>query len=203
MSDVYPSLIVGLGNPGNKYVKSRHNVGFMVIDSLIDHFQESSKTCARISKSRVWKIKLKGHIIHLQKPLTFMNLSGTVVKVLSRQKDIDSPRILVICDDIDLPLGKIRLRKKGSSGGHNGLNSVITEFGTDNFNRLRIGIAPEEGSVNTSDYVLSNFTDLQQKTLDKIIELSRDAVIQTILRGMDVSMNTYNGTNLNTSDCKL
>ncbi len=197
MSDVFPSLIVGLGNPGETYLKSRHNVGFMVIDRLIEHFKRTSKTCERISKSQVWTLRLSGLIIYLQKPLTYMNLSGTAVKGLSFLKDIDPAQILIICDDIDLPFGKIRLRKKGSSGGHNGLNSVITELNTNSFNRLRIGIASESSETNTADYVLSNFTDLQYERLAKITELSRDAVILAILQGMDKSMNTYNGSNLN------
>ncbi len=203
MSDVFPSLVVGLGNPGDRYIKSRHNVGFIVIDKLTEHFKRTTKTCEVIAKSQVWQLRLKGLIIHLQKPLTYMNLSGTAVKALSCLKDIDPKQILIVCDDIDLPFGKIRLRKKGSSGGHNGVNSIITELNTSNFNRLRIGIASENTETNTSDYVLSTFTDLQFECLNKITELSRDAVILAILQGMDKSMNTYNGSHLNINNNKL
>lgn len=166
--------IVGLGNPGSKYVKNRHNVGFMVVDSLADKngvqdWKEEKKFNALVSQ-----INLKGEKALLVKPLTMMNLSGeTVSKILNFYKE--SPENLtVIYDDLDLPVGKLRIRDSGSAGTHNGMKSIIQHLGTENFRRIRIGTegrgttSPKE--QDTTSYVLSNFTKEEEPLIKKAIK---------------------------------
>ncbi|MBU1144460.1 MAG: aminoacyl-tRNA hydrolase [Firmicutes bacterium] len=180
-------LIVGLGNPGKKYEKSKHNVGFMCLDTYakISHlkFTKEGKFQAEITQ--------KNQTI-LLKPKTFMNLSGNAVKLVADYYKIPSENILIISDDVDLPLAKIRLRETGGSGGHNGLKSIISQLGTENFKRCRIGIDRDD-SVETKEHVLSLFSKAEMKAMVDL-QLTTSQLIEDFVleQSFDVLMNKYN-----------
>ena len=184
-------LIVGLGNSGEAYRKTRHNLGFMVLDKLAaetnSHFSDCDKFWIASSK-----LCQKNRL--LMKPSTYMNLSGIAVSSGLVLYNIALSNLIVICDDFNLPFGTIRIRPKGSDGGQNGLRSIISEIGTNEFIRVRIGI----GSTmqNSADYVLSNFTDDEQSKLTELINVARDSVRSLIENGIVYSMNQYNGNHL-------
>ncbi len=191
---VCPSLIVGLGNPGEEYADTRHNVGFKVIDKILAGKKPASSPPEHFSESVLCFFRSKGRQVFLQKPLTYMNLSGMPVAKFCREKGIEPHQILLIFDDVDLPLGKIRIRMKGGSGGHRGVDSVIAALNSDSFNRMRIGIgrATTEDS-KTSDHVLSSFTADEQPVLEKVIAGAAEAVLLAVNRGVEATMNSYNG----------
>jgi PTH1 family peptidyl-tRNA hydrolase len=181
-------LIVGLGNPGQEYKNTRHNVGFMVIDKLADNFKLNKKFTAAITR--------KNNIIYA-KPLTFMNESGSAVKKIAQYYKIKPQDILIIHDDKDLPLGKIRIKKDGSAGGHNGIKSIIAHLGSENFNRLRIGINnPNIKIKNTADYVLNNFSSSDNKKIKAILSLAQEAVLTIQNEDIEKAMNIYNARNV-------
>jgi len=181
-------LIVGLGNPGKEYAKSKHNIGFMVLDAY----------CKLKNLKLVKETKFQGELIKYQdvlllKPRTFMNNSGTSVRAVAQFYQIANEDILVISDDLDLPFGKLRLREKGSAGGHNGLKSIIAMLGAQNFNRLRIGIDRDDKDV--VDYVLSKLTKEQSKQLESLFIVTNNIVDDFVLGNTyDSIMNTYNTT---------
>jgi len=182
-------LIFGLGNPGEQYVKTRHNMGFMILDLISERFRvvfkkgEGSYSAA--------SLRLRNHEVILVKPLTFMNLSGKAVKdALDYYHPEDLAKILVISDDINLPFGTIRLRPGGSDGGQKGLRSIIAEIERDDFPRLRAGIG--DTGTNLVDYVLSPFSREEQEELPGILDWAADAVESFILNGIDVTMSRYN-----------
>ncbi len=180
-------LIVGLGNPGKKYAKSKHNVGFMCLDT----FAKVNKLKFSKETKFVGEISIQGQTVYL-KPKTFMNLSGNSVKAVQNFYQIPTENILVISDDIDLPIAKIRLREKGGSGGHNGLKSIISQLGSENFKRLRIGIDRNE-SVEAKEHVLSSFSKAETKLLnEELIKCSQ--IIDDFASGEDFQniMNKYN-----------
>jgi peptidyl-tRNA hydrolase, PTH1 family len=187
-------LIVGLGNPGAQYERTRHNVGFMLIDLL------ASETGAQVKRkdcrSLIGRAELEGQRVDLVKPQTFMNLSGEAVScLLAKQTDSKSAvsDLLVISDDLALPFGTIRLRRRGSAGGHNGLKSIIAATGTDEFIRLRIGIQPEHPLGDTRKFVLDEFSRDERAGLEKILERSAEALRAVIRDGIDKAMAQYNG----------
>ena len=181
-------LVAGLGNPGPEYELTRHNVGFLVVDRLAAQFgstwEKSSKWDAGSAKC--------GEVI-LVKPLSFMNRSGHPLFAIAQFYKIEPPELLVVLDDFALPLGRIRLRPNGGSGGHNGLDSIIAQFGTEEIPRLRIGIgaAPVEGSV---DYVLGRFFDEEKPLVKSTIDRAGEAVKCAIDNGLVSAMNTFNKT---------
>ncbi|RMG02883.1 MAG: aminoacyl-tRNA hydrolase [Acidobacteria bacterium] len=183
-------LIVGLGNPGKKYEKTRHNFGFMVVDSL------ARKTGAQIKReeccSLIGSAKIENSDLELVKPQTFMNLSGEAIACLLKKEGRSIGRMIVIADDLALPLGKIRIRRKGSSGGHNGLKSIISSLGTEEFIRLRIGIRPEYEISDTKQFVLESFSDEDIPVVEEILQKSADAVCSIILEGVDKAMAKFN-----------
>jgi len=183
-------LIVGLGNPGSKYSKTRHNIGFMVLDKLAEQKGLSYKKGRGPYETAVFV--QKSQPIILAKPLTFMNNSGQAVAELLHYFDIDLAQLLIVFDDIELPFGRIRLRAQGSSGGHNGLESVLQHINSKNFARLRIGIGTEYAKRDMIKFVLSSFSRNEQKDLDAIIDRSIDAVLDFIEYGIDFTMNRYN-----------
>lgn len=157
-------LVVGLGNPGTEYSHTRHNVGFMVLDQLVQEWKEVSKLKSAISKH--------GDVLYL-KPLTFMNNSGEAVRAVLDYYHIAFEDLLVVFDDKDLPLGTVRFRSKGSSGGHNGIKSIIQHLGSEEFARLKVGIAPtdpDRAMGDTAEYVLGTFSKAEQKVLPEIID---------------------------------
>lgn len=183
-------IIVGLGNPGDRYRRTRHNIGFMVIDKLalklkIDLFEPKWQ-------GMVGMRSIKGEEIYLVKPNTYMNLSGKCVRLVVDDTGIGFKDILVILDDIELPLGTIRIRVGGSSGGHNGLQSIIEECGTENIPRLRIGIGKPTSGIDLADYVLSDFTLEELTVVDKIVEMASDAVICWVFEGIENAMSKFN-----------
>jgi peptidyl-tRNA hydrolase, PTH1 family len=182
------SLIVGLGNPGAKYAATRHNVGFMVIDELGSSLNASSR---ERFQGALLETRYNDETLVLLKPLTFMNNSGQAVNETARWYKIPPERILVIYDDLDLPFRTIRLRSKGSAGGHNGLASVIQHLGTDRVPRLRIGIGrPASGS--TVSYVLSRFGTEERAELPTVVRRASDAALSWLDDGIDVAMNRFN-----------
>ena len=190
-------LIVGLGNPGRDYVNNRHNVGFKCVDLFAREHGISLNQ--RRARSKLGTGEVANTRIVVAKPQTFMNLSGEAVSALARRYKLSPEDILVIHDDLDLPLGKIRIREKGSSGGHNGLKSIIARLGTRDFPRIRVGIAPNESSdgaaapeVDAVEHVLSDFTDAE-KTVMREVYLKVTAAIHCILaEGISAAMNKYN-----------
>ncbi len=167
-------LIVGLGNPGSKYEGTRHNIGFDVIDELAERFQAP---LTEAKHKGVYAVVRKGmEKVLLLKPLTYMNLSGESIGEVMRYYNIDVEDLLVIYDDLDLPVGKIRLRQKGSAGGHNGIKSTIAHVGTQEFNRIRIGIDRPTPPMKVPDYVLGRFTAEEKENMKSVITTSADAV---------------------------
>jgi PTH1 family peptidyl-tRNA hydrolase len=186
-------VICGLGNPGERYRLTRHNVGFRVVDLLADRWgltgQGRIKDGAALLEVR--QADPIGRVL-LVKPQRFMNRSGGPLRAALRQAEIDlGTDLLVVADDIDLPLGRIRLRRSGSAGGHNGLRDIITTFGTDEFNRLRIGIGRAGEAV---DHVLATFKPAERELADEMIALGADAAETWLRDGIDAAMNTFNGT---------
>jgi PTH1 family peptidyl-tRNA hydrolase len=163
-------LIVGLGNPGKEYERSRHNLGFFVVDEIVArHGAVSSNTKLQ---TKLWTTKLAGTTVLLTEPQTFMNLSGNAVAPLARAKKIAPDHLIVVHDDLDLPLGTIRISRGASAGGHNGVQSVIDTLGTKDFTRVRIGIGRPANDQPIEDYVLTRFTAEEKKQLPEIIDKS-------------------------------
>jgi len=183
-------LIVGLGNPGRKFANTKHNIGFMVADFLAKKLEANFKEKEEFF---IAQSKIDNKEVLIVKPKTYMNLSGRAVKVLldeETQKALPES-LIVIHDDLDLPLGKIRIKKNGSSGGHKGIQSIIEQIGTKNFIRLKIGIG-KDPSQNSSEYVLSPFTKKEKPLIKEKISLAASAVISIITEGLEKSMNIYN-----------
>lgn len=174
-------LIVGLGNPGAEYEWSRHNLGFMLIDKLAQ--DEGIAVSRRECSSLVGRGTIEGAVTKLVKPQTFMNLSGHAVSCLVAKIQSESPvkQLVVISDDLALPLGKIRIRERGTAGGHNGLKSIIASLGTTEFVRLRIGIQPDHPISDPKRFVLDSFARSEREVVIETIEKSADAV-RTIIR---------------------
>jgi PTH1 family peptidyl-tRNA hydrolase len=183
-------LIVGLGNPGAEYERTRHNLGFMLVDLLARKFQTQIKRDE--CRSLVGRAEIENRKAELVKPQTFMNLSGEAVSCLLQKPDRSVERLVVISDDLALPFGKIRLRPGGSHGGHNGLRSMIDCLRTNDFIRLRIGIMPEHPVSNTKNFVLENFSKSESTEVEKILETSADAIRVVIRDGIDKAMAEFN-----------
>jgi PTH1 family peptidyl-tRNA hydrolase len=187
-------LIVGLGNPGTEYEWSRHNLGFMLIDKLAGEAGVEVKR--RDCQALVGRGEIEGRIVELVKPQTYMNLSGEAVACLLRKhsQSDSEPNLIVISDDLALPVGKIRIRARGSAGGHNGLKSIIGSIGTDEFTRLRIGIQPDHPISDAKRFVLDSFPVAGRTMITETLERSV-AALRTILRdGALRAMTEYNGS---------
>lgn len=183
-------LIVGLGNPGKAYERTRHNLGFMVVDLLASEFQTQVKR--EECRSLVGRTEIEGQRTELVKPQTFMNLSGEAVSCFLKKPERGIERLIVISDDLALPFGKIRLRRGGSHGGQNGLRSIIDCLGTNEFIRLRIGITPEHPVTNAKGFVLENFSKTESSELEDILKTSADAVRAVIRDGIERAMAEFN-----------
>jgi len=178
--------IFGLGNPGPRYALTRHNVGFMVVDTLGARLGFRFRTFA---DREVARRQFSGDELVLVKPLLFMNESGIVVrKQLERRPD----QMLVVCDDMALPFGRLRLRPAGSDGGHNGLGSIISHLGRSGFPRLRIGIDAPARSSDGVDYVLEPFQKKQEELLPEVLERAADACIAVVTQGLERAMSRFN-----------
>ncbi len=179
-------LIIGLGNPGKEYAQTRHNVGFMVLDRL------AAAQRVGFSHQGKWKAEAaRFGDTHLLKPLTYMNLSGESASACRHFYKIAPEEILVIYDDVSLPLGRLRLRPSGSAGGHNGMRSLIQHFATDAFPRIRLGIGGSE-KQSLAGYVLGKFSDSEQDSLNKMLDRAQDAVMVALSRGWEGAMNQFN-----------
>ena len=183
-------LIVGLGNPGVAYEKTRHNLGFMVVDLLARECQTQVRRSE--CRSLVGRAEVESRRAELVKPQTFMNLSGEAVSCLLKKPERSIDRLLVISDDIAIPFGTVRLRPRGSHGGQNGLRSVIDNLRTSEFARLRIGIKPEHPVSDTAKFVLEAFSRAEQTSLDDILKISADAVRAVLRDGVESAMSVYN-----------
>ncbi len=184
-------LIVGLGNPGRIYSESRHNIGFSVIKALSKIYKIPLKKDNTFSLSG--KGKLEGENLILALPLTFMNLSGIAVSALIKKYKIDLDNLLVVCDDLDLDFGVIKIRPSGSSAGHRGLGSIIDSLGSQGFSRLRIGIGrPLRDNTDASSFVLSSFAKKEKGKIKELIELACDCCRVWATKGITESMNIFN-----------
>jgi peptidyl-tRNA hydrolase, PTH1 family len=185
------TLIAGLGNPGREYMNTRHNVGFKVIDCLC---QDLEVRLNRVqSKALVGKAQIGEEKIILAKPHTYMNLSGQSVSGLMRFYKIESSNILIIHDDLDLPVGVLRIRASGGSAGQKGLASVIERLGTEDFPRMRIGVGRPPGRMDAVSYVLQEFTPSELEILSIVLEKACQAARLFVTDGIERAMNQYNG----------
>jgi peptidyl-tRNA hydrolase, PTH1 family len=182
-------LIVGLGNPGDEYAKTKHNIGFMVIDQLVKDLD------LKLDQTKFNNIFFKGLIdkekVIILKPQTYMNLSGEAVKKIIDYYDIDLDDVLIVYDDKDLPIGKIRVRQKGSAGSHNGMISILQHLKTNDVPRMRIGIDQKQ-TATLKDYVLKPFSKTQQPIINKAIKKASKACIDFIKHDTEYIMNNYN-----------
>lgn len=179
-------MIVGLGNPGKEYENTRHNVGFMVLDSFVTDFKIEKKFQAMIKKE-----KIQTEDVLYVKPLTYMNLSGIAVSKIANYYHIAVEDILVIQDDLDLPFGKYRLKVHNSSGGHNGIKSIISSLNTDQFARLKIGIS-SSSEVSVVDYVLGKFSKKDLEFFQEHFSTYREIIENFVLEGISKTMNKFN-----------
>ena len=184
-------LIVGLGNPGLRYEKTRHNLGFMLVDKLAREFQTQIKR--EECRALIGRAEIENETVELVKPQTFMNLSGEAISGLLKKDNRSIEKLIVIVDDLALPLGKIRLRAGGSAGGHNGLKSISECLKTQEYIRLRIGIQPEYQIGNTKNFVLENFSKTDLETVEKVLKQSTDAIRAVISDGVEKAMAKFNG----------
>ena len=185
-------LLVGLGNPGDKYEGTRHNVGFAAIDQLAEELKVPVQKLKYRALTQT--VELGGAKVLLMKPITYMNLSGEAVGEAARFFKIPADHVLVLSDDVSLPVGKLRIRKGGSAGGHNGLKSIIQHLGTDQFPRVKIGVGEKpHPDYDMADWVLGKFTGEDLKTITQAIQRAGKAAECYIHDGPDKAMNKFNG----------
>ena len=185
-------LLVCLGNPGDKYENTRHNVGFMVADEVAER---QNKPIQRLKfKALTNVLTIDREKVLVMKPVTYMNLSGEAVRQAVDFYKIPPDHVLVVSDDTALPLGRLRIRKKGSAGGHNGLKNIIQHLGTDQFPRLRVGVGEKpHPDYDMADWVLSKFTGEDKKAIDEAVKRAADAVECILAEGIDRGMGRFNG----------
>ncbi|HIP47893.1 MAG TPA: aminoacyl-tRNA hydrolase [Lutibacter sp.] len=183
-------LLVGLGNIGAKYENTRHNIGFEVLDTLAKK-QEVLFESAKLGA--ITKFRFKGRVYILLKPSTFMNLSGKAVRYWLTKEKIPTENLLVICDDLSLPIGTLRIKPKGGAGGHNGLQNIQDLLGSSIYPRLRFGIGDKFSKGRQSDFVLGEWKDSERKIINKRIEKAAEAILSFGTAGLNNTMNAYNG----------
>jgi len=184
-------LIVGLGNPGSKYEGTRHNVGFDVAELLVSRCDGRFKK-PWLSPGHTATIRIGDTQAMVVKPTTYMNESGRAIAPLAKKKKIEAENILVIFDDVDLDCGKLRVRKKGGAGGHNGLKSLIQHLGTQDFPRVRIGVGPRPQGADLANFVLGTWPKSQRDTVEDVTQRSADAAEHFVQHGVDATMNQFN-----------
>ena len=188
-------LVVGLGNPGEKYANTYHNVGFRVLERIAARHRTSFKTrCGPAVISD--PVMLGGEVAVLVWPQTFMNLSGAALPPVLERFGLTAGSMIIVYDDVALPLGKLRVRQKGSAGGHNGIKSIISALGSDEFLRVRVGIRPDRDLGDVRDFVLSSVTQEDQALLDQVEEVAERAIETLIASGIEKTMADYNGIDL-------
>ena len=184
-------IIVGLGNPGREYHNTRHNIGFDVIDRLAE--KENISVIESKHKALIGKGYVAGEKVILAKPQTYMNLSGESVRALVDYYKVDEEsELIVISDDISLDVGQIRIRKKGSAGGHNGLKNIIANLGHDQFCRIKMGVGEKPKGYDLADYVLGHFTGEERKVMDEAADRAVEAIHMILTEDIDKAMNHYN-----------
>ncbi|SHH52704.1 aminoacyl-tRNA hydrolase [Tepidibacter thalassicus] len=184
-------VVVGLGNPGKQYENTRHNVGFNIIDIIAKNNSIDVKKIKH--KALIGEGRIGNEKVLLVKPQTYMNLSGQSLLEIYKYYKLDPENIIVIYDDIDLDVGKIRIRKKGSAGTHNGMRSIVNNLKFDNFPRVRIGVSKPEKGQDLASFVLSKFRKEEVQILNETLDRAALAVETIIKEGIDISMNKYNG----------
>lgn len=185
-------LVVGLGNIGDQYEGTRHNVGFRVVDELAERAGVPVQKLKYRALTNTAEVG--GEKVLLMKPVTFMNLSGEAVRPAADFYKIDPDRVLVISDDVALPVGKLRIRRSGSAGGHNGLKDIIRHLGTDHFPRVKVGVGEKpHPDYDMADWVLGKFQGEDKKTIDQAVERAADAVELILRQGVDKAMSRFNG----------
>jgi peptidyl-tRNA hydrolase, PTH1 family len=188
-------LVAGLGNPGEKYAATPHNMGFLVVDRLAARhgIRLSRKECqALIGQGQIGQGNNGGKTVLLVQPQTYMNLSGVAIKPLMERNEVGPSELILVYDDLDLPWGTLRVRPKGSSAGHNGVTDVIAKIGTQEFPRIRLGVDPGHPIASGVDYLLSRFTRRQTEELDAFVDLAADAAESIIAEGVEKSMARFN-----------
>ncbi len=184
-------LIVGLGNPGERYARTRHNIGFRSVETLAERHGLTFRN--QRANSEIAEGYIRGQRVVLVKPQTYMNLSGQAVSALRNWYKIDPAReLLIIYDDLDLPFARLRLRERGSAGTHNGMRSIVAQLGTTEFPRLRVGIGQPPANMDAADYVLSRFTPEEEAVLPELLTRVADAVEVVLGEGLTTAMNRYN-----------
>lgn len=190
-SDTTTFLVVGLGNPGEEYASTRHNAGFMAVDLLAQHL---GLTLSRNSHDAQWMSAPFGEDqVVIARPTTFMNDSGRAVKALLSDLELEPGSMIVAHDDMDLPLGQVRIKKAGSSGGHRGIESIVASIGTGEFIRARIGVGRPPGKQDPADYVLREFSKADRTEIDFAITTAAQAIVHAMEHGLGSAMNEYNG----------
>lgn len=184
-------LIVGLGNPGDKYRRTRHNAGFMVIDELARRFPPGAVEA--IDDAWAVKTEFAGERVVLMKPQSFMNRSGPVVEAALRHFNVEPDSLAVVSDDVALPLGTLRIRARGSHGGQNGLRSIIESIGSEEFARLRFGVGAAGPVLDLAGFVLSDFPDSEVLMVQEMVSRACDAMACIVEQSLEVAMNTFNG----------
>lgn len=182
-------LIVGLGNIGTEYIGTRHNIGFQILDSLIKE-KDIAFTSARLAD--IAQLKIKGRQVVLIKPTTYMNLSGKAVRYWMDKENIPIENVLIICDDIALPFGVFRMRKKGGDGGHNGLTDIIQQLGSDNFARLRFGLGNDFPKGRQVEFVLGKWSTDENKVLEERLKLTEKMIVSFVFAGVERTMTDFN-----------
>lgn len=183
-------LVVGLGNPGERYEGTRHNAGFLVIDALARSLdvRMGREEC----QSVIGRTLLNGTVVELAKPMTFMNLSGDALACLLRKEGRALERTIVVYDELALPLGSLRVRPKGSHGGHNGIKSIISRTGSEDFTRIRLGIMPDRPIGDVSNFVLARFGSKERETVEAAVEKAAEAIEVVIRFGIERAMQEFN-----------
>ena len=194
---VIPQLIVGLGNPEPKYDRTRHNIGFNAVDALAKSWQISLSENRKFQGIFGEGNRPRGQKIRLLKPLTYMNLSGQAIRAAADWYKIPAESVLIVYDDMDLPIGKLRMRLAGSAGGHNGMKSTISHLSTDKFPRLRIGIGKPQNDAaknekDTISFVLGKFSSEESQLVEKVLKLVVEAVELSLHQGVEKAMSLYN-----------
>jgi len=184
-------LIVGLGNPGVEYELTPHNLGFLTVNLLAD--REKVTVNNRHCRAQTGRMRIGSHDVLLAKPETFMNLSGQAVRELVEKYEVDvSADLIVVHDELDLPFGTVRIKQRGGTAGHNGLESILGALGTDEFTRVRMGIAPEHPVRDAAQYVLAQFKKSQYEAVDLLLDSAADAVTAILTDGAQAAMNRFN-----------
>ena len=183
--------VFGLGNPGGRYLRTRHNLGFLLVELLVDRLGARPGSAAHDAIHH--EARLEGNVVHLLRPLTWMNRSGLAVESFLARAQIPTERLLVAVDDTVLDLGRLRLRPRGSHGGHNGLKSVEERLGSQDYARLRMGCGPAPDGVDLADFVLGEFASDEEAVVGELVQKAADAVCSWVLSGPGETMSRFNG----------